>query len=248
VFAANFYWDPKSGIAPMDNHGGHNQFNLYEFEDGYGTVKDGYFNGEQDSLYHRCYYTGYATNFGARKIMNLGRFTRGIAIENSRLGLNYTNWTTEIYTNGWNNAWSAIYRWGYPNMGNDNYSSSNTIYHYSNMASLDTTGVKADAIIHGVYNAATGAVEYDPANAARTWRYSYFNEWNNPTPPTWYTNAVWPPNGVDTGTFTTNYTTAGQYFWSTVMTYIPPAMPVLPIFQDLGPIPSEFYIDCPFPE
>ncbi len=248
VFAGNFYWDPRGGLAPMDNHGGHNQYNLYEFEDGYGTVKDGYFNSEQDSLYHRCYYTGYATNFGARKIMNLGRFTRGISIENTRLGLNYTNWTTEIYTNGWNNAWSAIYRWGYPNMGNDNYTGSNSWYHYTNMASLDTTGVKADAIIHGVYNTATGAMEYDPSNASRTWRYSYFNEWNNPTPPTWYTNAVWPANGVDSGTFTTNFTTAGNYFWSTTLSYIPPAMPVLPIFQDLGPIPSEFYIDCPFPE
>ena len=248
VFAANFYWDPRGGLAPMDNHGGHNQFNLYEFEDGYGVVMDGYFNSEQDSLFHRCYYTGYATNFGARKIMNLGRFTRGVSIENTRLGLNYTNWTTEIYTNGWNNAWASIYRWGYPNMGNDTYTGSNGVYHYSNMASLDTTGVKADAIIHGVYNTATGAVDYDPANADRTWRYSYFTEWNNPTPPTWYTNAVWPPNGVDTGTYTTNFTTAGNYFWSTLLTYIPPATPWLPVFQDLGPVPSEFYIDCPFPE
>ena len=249
VFISNFYWDPKGGLAPMDNHGGHNQYNLYEFENGYGIVTDGYFNGEQDSLFHRCYYTGYNTNFGAIKILNFDRFTRGISIENSRLGLGgFTNFNTELYTNGWNNAWASIYRWGYPNMGNDTYSGSNGWYHYTNMTYLDTTGVKADAIIHGVSDAATGSITYDPNNTARTWRYSYFNEWNNSTAPSWYTNAVWPPIAVDSGTISTNYIPPANYFWSVVLTYIPPANPSLPIFQSLGSIPDDLYLNCPFPE
>lgn len=248
VFIGNFQWDPKSGLAPMLNHGGHNRFNLYEFEDGHGWAQDGYFNSEQDPLIHRSYYSGYHTNFGAVKVLALNRFTRAVNVENSRLGLQgFTNWVTTIYTNGWDNSWHALYRWGYPNIGNNSYTATNTWYHYTNMADLDS-GAIADSIIHGVHNTATGAIDYDPSNPSRTWRYSYFLDWNNITPPTWYTNAIWPPVGVDSGTITTNWTTAGTYFWSTILSYIPPANPGFPLFPDLGPVGEDYFNKCYFVE
>lgn len=212
LFFGNLYLDPQNGIAPIDNHGGHNSFNCFEQETGYGVVLDGYFNTAAQWTFNRCFFHGDQSTFGARKVLNFSRFSRNISVLNSVLGFPGTNWVTEIVTNGWNDAWAAIGRYGYPSMGNDNFSGTNQSYQITNIAYIDI-GVKSNLYYHANYSFATNGIGYNSSVTNRTYPTSLFNEWNTVATPAWYANAIWPAIGNDSATMSTNYTPVKNYYY-----------------------------------
>lgn len=222
-FARNFYWDPQSGLAPIDNHGGHNVFNCHEGEDGYGVVLDGYFNGAAYWTFFRCNFTGYQPAFGARKVMNFDRFSRFMNVYNSVIGGPHTNWIDSKYVSGWANADAAIWRLGYPSMGNDTFSSSNTTYRVKQIDGLDM-GVNTNLFRHANYEFDDSAIVYDANYAQRTYPYSHFKEWNDVVKPAWYTNGVWPGIGTDGGVMATNRNMARLFFDGAVIASGPPVI------------------------
>lgn len=208
-------FEPQGGLAPYDlNHTPFNCFNLIEGCYGYGLLMDSFFGSSAYVTAARNWFTGDQPNFGSRKPVNLDRGSRYVSLENNVLGYSGTNWVNEIVTNGWNNAWAAIYRLGYPNMGNDNFSGTNTLgdARATNSAALDFY-VSTNLITHGNYDFASHSTVYDDAITDRVFRVSYFADYNTTNTPAGYTNAAWPAYGADLGFFAmTSGNMAFNYF------------------------------------
>lgn len=210
-FTGNYYLEPQGGLAPIDNHGGLNRYNCWEREEGYGMVLDGYFGSPLDFVINRCFFHGEQSGFGAKKILNFCRFTRDAIVMNSVLGTISTNWRSEILTNGWNNAYAAILRAGYPNMGNDTWSGNNTTFVPLTIGAVDL-GVKSNLYWHANFTHDSNAVSYISGWTNRAMPYSLFTNWNVSSAPWWYGTNSWPGIGTDGGTVATNPTPAKSYY------------------------------------
>ncbi len=209
-FAYNYYLEPQGGLAPVDNHGGHNTFNVHEGEDLYGYVMDGYFNGAQHWWFFRNNMHGDQSTFGARKILNLGRFTRSANVLWNVIGSPATNWQTESFTSGYANSNAFIARWGYPNMGNDTHSGVGTTFQITDPSKVDI-GAKSNVFLHGNFTHDTNTISYVSGFTNRTAPYSLFAEWNNTVKPSWFGTNTWPAIGVDGGSVVTNNIPAKVY-------------------------------------
>lgn len=218
-FAYNYYTEPQSGLAPVDNHGGHNTFNVHEGEDLYGYVMDGYFNGAQNWWFFRNFMHGNQPTFGARKILNMGRFTRSANIVWNVIGSTATNWQTDSYVSGYANSNAFIARWGYPNMGNDTHSGVGTTFQITDPSKVDI-GAKSNAFLHGNFTHDTNLISYVSGFTNRTAPYSLFAQWNSTNAPSWFGASVWPSMGVDGGTVTTNSIPA-KVFQTGVAPFVP---------------------------
>jgi len=202
----NYFLNSQGGLAPIDIHNAHNFQVLVEGNVGYGFVQDGYFGGAEKWTLFRNWFHGNETAFGARKVINLGHWTRDFNIVNNVLGNPYTNWVTHILSNGWNNAYASIYRIGYPNMGNDTYGSTSTSAQATNYNSVDHY-VWTNLLTHANVeygSAGAKATNYNGGITNRTYPISYLTSWNSATAPNWWTNngagmtnAPWPAIGSD---------------------------------------------------
>jgi len=187
-----------------DNHGPHDMMNLWEGNVAEMFGSDGYFGGSSHGTIVRNFFTGFNPNFGS--ISDPIRFNRLSYFYNlvgNVLGSTQLNPTkyTETLDNCGNGVCDAIYRLGYPNIGNQSLA--------------DVTG-----------NPVPGGMSYPDAKVTSTmmrWgNYDYFHKSTQfnaaevgggvPTPadqviaasyyyssrPGWFTAAVpWPPIGPD---------------------------------------------------
>lgn len=118
VIAYNFFHTPVNEFGIDSNHGAHNSFNLFEGNVCYQIGSDGYFGSESEhvSFRNRVYGGGGGACF------ELNRFSRNfVAVENVLGQSSVTNYESTV--NGPSQQ-PCIYRLGYPNLGNDNYSGS----------------------------------------------------------------------------------------------------------------------------
>lgn len=205
VIGYNYFLNSQGGLAPIDIHNAHNFKVLVEGNVGYGFIQDGYFGGAEKWTLFRNWFHGNEAAFGARKVINLGHWTRDFNVVNNVLGNPYTNWVYHIQSNGWNNAYASLYRIGYPNMGNDTYGSLSTDPQAKVYDDVDQT-VWTNLLTHANIEFGSGGAwttNYNSGITNRTYPISYFTEWNSTNPPTWWTNAVgltnspWPSIGVD---------------------------------------------------
>lgn len=200
----NYIMDPQGGLAPIDNHNGHNFLNLIEGNVCYGILQDGYFGSAEAWTLFRNWFHGDAPTFGARKILNFGHWTRSWNTIGNVLGNERTNWGATLVQSGWNNSNTVLRRFGYPNMGNDTFSGTNTTAQATNYAYLDPY-VWSNDLAHA--NVEFGSIGTKTTNwngsiTNRVLPYSMYVTWNNSTPPAWWTNAgrtnaPWPPIGPD---------------------------------------------------
>lgn len=213
VIAYNYFKHPQGGLANIDCHGPHSANMLVEGNIGYGVLLDGYFGSAEKWTIYRNWLHGNETSFGARKVVNIDHFSRNINIVNNFIGNPYTNWVSEIQTNGWNNAWMANYRFGYPNMGNDTYTGTNTSIQATNYAWMDFYA-KTSSWIHANVEyglIGTSVTNYLSQVTNRIFRNSYYADWAQESAPLWYTNGTWPPIGVN-AIGQTNLHNAGNSF------------------------------------
>lgn len=202
----NYFLNPQGGLAPIDNHSGHNYKNLVEGNVCYGFISDGYYSGGEYWTLFRNHFHGEATApaFGAKKILNIGHWNRKQNIIANILGSDKTNWAPTLIQSGWNNSNTVLRRYGYPNMGNDNFTGTNATIQATNYAAMDFY-VWSNMLEHA--NVEFGSIGTKTTNylagiTNRTYAYSYYKDWDSITPPVWWTNAgrtnaVWPPIGPD---------------------------------------------------
>lgn len=217
VIGYNYFLEPQGGLADIDCHGPHSANMLVEGNIGYGVLLDGYFGSAEKWTFYRNWLAGNATTFGARKVVNLDHFSRNINVVNNFIGNPYTNWVSEIQSNGWNNAYCALYRLGYPNMGNDSYTGTNTTLQATNYPFMDFF-VKTSLWLHANVEYSTVGnytTNYSPLLTNRSFRASYFYDWNtnqSTSPPWWNTNAQWPPIGINAIPIQTNLNSAAYVY------------------------------------
>lgn len=200
----NYFLNSQGGLAPIDNHNAHNFLNLIEGNVGYGILQDGYFGSAEEWTVFRNWFHGDETAFGARKILNLGHWTRDWNILANVIGNPRTNWGDYLQQSGWNNSNTVRRRYGYPNMGNDTFTGTNQTIQATNYGFMDFY-VWSNTVDHANVeygSIGTWTTNYNAAISNRTFSYSYFTNWNDATPPSWWTNASrtnapWPPIGPD---------------------------------------------------
>lgn len=205
----NYFLNSQGGLAPIDIHNAHNFKVLVQGNVGYGFLQDGYFGGADKWLLFRNWFHGSEAAFGARKVLNLGHFTRDFTVLNNVLGNPYTNWVAYIQQSGWNNSNTAIRRYGYPNMGNDTYTGTNNTIQATNYPFMDFF-VWSNTLEHAnieYRSIGTWTTNYDAGTTNRTYRYSYWNEHDSQYPPPYWTNTglvtpPWPPIGEDVAGYT----------------------------------------------
>ena len=200
----NYFLNSQGGLAPIDNHNGHNFLNLIEGNVGYGIIQDGYFGSAEKWTLFRNHFHGDEAAFGAKKIVNLDHWTRDWNEVGNVWGNERTNWGATLIQSGWNNSNTVIRRFGYPNMGNDTFSGTNLTIQATNYSYLDFY-VWSNHLAHANVefgSIGTKATNYSDTITNRTLPYSFYTNWDSATPPTWWsnagrTNAVWPPIGPD---------------------------------------------------
>jgi subtilisin-like proprotein convertase family protein len=200
----NYFLNPQGGLAPIDNHNGHNFLNLIEGNVCYGIIQDGYFGSAEAWTLFRNWMHGDAPTFGARKILNLGHWTRNWNEVGNVWGNERTNWGATLIQSGWNNSNTVIRRFGYPNMGNDTFSGTNLTIQATNYSYLDFY-VWSNHLAHANVefgSIGTKVTNYSATITNRTLPYSLYTNWNTASAPSWWsnpgrTNAPWPPIGPD---------------------------------------------------
>ncbi len=203
-----FYW-PNYQVADMNgNHGPHGMMCLYEGNvAGAGVQQDGYHGSVSHITYFRNYFSGKHVDpnrTGNVKLIDLCRFSYYHNVIGNVLG--NSDWprnTTGRYEMSGKPDYfqqTVIYRLGYPNMGNNNYSDTNPPGNPDN-GGLDPK-VKATLYRWGNYdfqnNQARWLSEEVPPGVPEPPNHKLPASLYLPAKPSWWHNAcLWPPIGPD---------------------------------------------------
>jgi hypothetical protein len=182
------------------NHGAHGIMNLFEGNIGEQFQNDGYHGSTSHTTIFRNWFHGICSSdpiyclypAGNRKMIDLCRFSWYENIVGNVLG--DASWTpVEYEMTGNDNDYehSVIYRFGYPNMGNNYYNPANP------PSNGDDGGndpkVKQTVLRHGNYDYFNKAVVWDPGIADHSLPASFIYT----SKPSWFGSVPWPPIGPD---------------------------------------------------
>lgn len=213
VFAYNFVNESYSGSpgsyilgASIDaNHDAHNSYDLYEGNVAAMFQADGYFGSGSQFVVFRNWFFGTSTATTDRWIcMALDRFTRLTSVVGNIFGYTGHTWTMKM-TGTPSFSVKHETRFGYPNMGNNGYTGTQTGGSWSDMASMIagtyTSGpggfqeldldAESTTTLKGNYYFSQGGIPAAQAMGGDTYPNSYFQ----PSKPSWWGSMTWP--GID---------------------------------------------------
>lgn len=200
VIAYNYCEDLNSGSsvaghAISDNHGPHNMLNLIEGNVAQGFKSDGYFGSSSHGTILRNAFTGKFASGTMPTAIGLGHFATYYNILGNVLGDASVDATYSSDASG--NTSAMIYRLGFPNMGNPNYTgvllASSPPDYTSEGGTLSTAqkfdqNVAGTLIRHGNYDYATRSVLWEPSIIDRNIPVSMYLVER----PSWWGAARWP--------------------------------------------------------
>ena len=179
------------------NHGEHGMMLLFEGNVAVGFQNDGYHGSTSHITLFRNWLSGQhvdAQRTGNIKTVDLTRYSRYHNVVGNVLG--YDGWPQSIgeyemtgqpgYTEQ-----PVIYRLGYPNMGNNGYSTTNPPSD-ADQGGLDPR-VAETLLRHGNYDYETQSIVWDPTIADQALPVSLYRS----ARPTWWGASAWPPIGPD---------------------------------------------------
>lgn len=211
VIAHNFIWDTLYGNPPTtqargmySNHEPHAMLNLYEGNCVNSIMNDGLFGSASHNNYFRNWITSWTPSYGSTNGFGMA-LCRWSLWENS-IGnvFGTTNFTFQHYmiTNGvygTDETWSHVYRFGYPNAGNDTYDGERPPD--TDPADTLDLNVLMTVNIHGDWSNIEGQT-WNPDNADHDIPESFYL---GETKPDWWFGLEWPPfdpaNGYTNLTF-----------------------------------------------
>ena len=197
VLAYNFLYDNVAGISIDTNHGAHNAYNLFEGNVAANLHPDGYFGSVSHDTALRNRFTATDPASG-RSAIQLKRFTRHYNILGNILG---TTGMTGYEATSSDAGDGYIYQLGYPNIGNNTYSSTaepSTGDWWSDWPGGTElpTGFQerdldvANTIVRkGNYNTYNSAIPAGEALGGDTLPNSYYVS----SKPAWFYGLAWPP-------------------------------------------------------
>ncbi len=176
-------------VTFVANHGAHTMMNLWEGNVGAALQAD-YFRGSSShTTVFRNHLRGHDTTVNRnRKPISFDRFNRHNNVVGNVLGIpEITDWVYEPTENGYSYYVNAIYRLGYPHIGNNGFSSE------PNLRDSFDPLVAATLLRHGNFDYATRDVVWDPQIAERQLPPSLYLDERPP----WWGELPWPPIGPD---------------------------------------------------
>ena len=193
-------------------HGSWNTFNLYEGNIGCKLVQDGFYGGASQDTIVRNFMSGVdtiETNLG--ECLVLGRFTRSASAVGNVWGDNAYSYTVTATASGGSLATRYIYRLGYPQAGNRDFTGTaefSTADPWADYGTAAGSGgfqehdldVANTLLLKGNYNTQDDAVPAGEALAGATISNSYFLA----SKPAWFYTLTWPNVEASTGTVTSN--------------------------------------------
>lgn len=202
VIAYNYVVDTRGrssqGRGIYSNHEAHNMMNLYEGNIVNAFMNDGYFGSSSHNTYFRNWGTGWTETYGndSSFCIALCRWSLFENVVGNVWGV--TNFTPAYYaiTNGaygTEPTWSHVYRWGYPNAGNDGYSGIRPPS--TDLVNAIDLWVERTAIVHGNWDSKTRRVIWSPTILDQNLPNSLYLTGK----PLWFGNLNWPPFNPRTG-------------------------------------------------
>ena len=184
-----------------DNHGPHDMMNLWEGNVGEMFGADGYYGSSSHATVFRNHLIGYNRNSGRfDEPVRLNRLSYHYSLVGNVLGLSL--WQPTQYDQASDNcsAGVAIFRLGYPNIGNCSLTDV-TGYGVPGGMSYPDAKVKSTLLRWGNYDTYSRTARFNAAEipqglsvpSSQTLRASYVYD----VKPAWFGTAVWPPIGPD---------------------------------------------------
>jgi hypothetical protein len=184
-----------------DNHGPHDMMNLWEGNSGEMFGADGYYGSSSHATVFRNHFTGYNRNSGnADEPVRLNRLSYAYSLVGNVLGL--STWSPVKYEQNSDGCagGTAIYRLGYPNIGNCGLTDS-TGYAVPGGMSYPDAKVSSTLLRWGNYDTYNKATRFNaaelpagtPTPSTQALRASYYYA----AKPAWFGAVAWPPIGPD---------------------------------------------------
>lgn len=213
VIAYNFIKDPfydnfGQGAGIDVNHSPHCMMTLVEGNVVNMIQNDGYFGSSSHHTYFRNWSHGLVTeglggqpgNYNS-KCISLNRWSLYENIVGNVLGCqNFTPNYQSITLSDYGYSVSTIYQFGYPNMGNNDYTG--TRPPSTDKVNARDLNVEATALIHGNWDSKSKAISWAASITDRQLPNSLYLS----SKPAWFGNLLWPP--VDPATGYTNLTSS----------------------------------------
>jgi len=194
----NFLWEMTAQGLPWQvdalncNHGAHGMMSLWEGNMAEQFMNDGYHGtGSHQTLFRNWIHGLHPDNTLNRIMVNLNRGSYYHNVVGNVLGASTWNAVALEMTGDpeMNNGY--IYRLGYPNMGNNDYSAETAWPLYN--GSYPDAKVKTTLLRHGNYDYLNRATVWDPAISDQTLPASLFYS----SKPSYFGSLQWPPFGPD---------------------------------------------------
>jgi len=184
-----------------DNHGPHDMMNLWEGNSGEMFGADGYYGSSSHATVFRNHFTGYNRNSGnADEPVRLNRLSYYYSLVGNVLGA--STWTPVKYEQNSDGCTggTAIYRLGYPNIGNCGLTDS-TGYPVPGGMSYPDAKVNTTLLRWGNYDTYGKTTRFQaselpagvPTPSTQALRASYVYA----AKPAWFGSVAWPPIGPD---------------------------------------------------
>jgi hypothetical protein len=184
-----------------DNHGPHDMMNLWEGNSGEMFGADGYYGSSSHATVFRNHFTGYNRNSGnADEPVRLNRLSYAYSLVGNVLGA--STWSPVKYEQNSDGCagGTAIYRLGYPNIGNCGLTDS-TGYAVPGGMSYPDAKVSSTLLRWGNYDTYNKATRFNaaelpagtPTPSTQALRASYYYA----AKPAWFGAVAWPPIGPD---------------------------------------------------
>ena len=182
--------DPTMGKVTMNGcHGAHPMFNLFEGNIAPRFQSDSYWGSCSHLTLFRNHFLGTDDDVTHNRIaISIDRNCWYHTVVGNVLGTDGLAWTYEKNSDSFPYTLNVIYRFGYPNMGNNVCNETNALW-YDN----HDPQVRATLLRHGNYDSATGAVVWDPSITDTNIPDSLYLA----AKPGWWGNLRWPPIGPD---------------------------------------------------
>lgn len=203
-FGYNYFHGSQSSGTPggvtwtmMDNHGPHNRLNLWEGNIGEMFGADGYFGSSSHATALRNYFRGSNPHGGTGNPVILNRLSYKYSLIGNVIGsstLNPTKYEEDV--DGFSVA-TAVYRLGYPNMGNQSWDDGGQIPGMT----YPEAKVKNTLLRWGNYDYYHNAARWEsseiPADATVPTQQTVLASYVYNNKPTWFGDVAWPPIGPD---------------------------------------------------
>ncbi len=183
-----FNTDPTYMIMGINgNHGPHTYMNLFEGNVANEFQNDYFYGSSSHQTLFRNYFTGTDIDvLSNRKAVALDSHSFSNNLVGNVLGSPGLTWIVES-TNA-NFSQNAIFRLGFPFLGNNSYTATIPPEFDTNVFALDTR-VKATLLSHGNYDYASHTVKWDPTISDQILPASCYLSGK----PSWFGDRPWPP-------------------------------------------------------